>query len=352
MRRGGGPEPDRRAPGVALVNLGTPASPSAADVRRYLRQFLSDRRVVDLPRWWWLPLLHLVILRTRPRRSAGLYRTVWTSDGSPLLALTTGLANAVRERLTARLGAPVAVAVGMRYGSPAVADALDRLWQAGCRRILVLPLFPQYSATTTAAVYDAVGRWAAQRRDLPDLRLLRGYADHPAYVDALATTIATSRTSADGTARTLLLSFHGIPLRYERLGDPYRRECAATATALARRLGLAPGSWFVSFQSRFGREPWLRPATDDRLTRWGTARLAGLDVVCPGFAVDCLETLEEIAITGKHQFEDAGGRDFRYLPALNDCPEHAAAIAAIAAEQLAGWASEPTGKSESQVAPS
>lgn len=329
-------EPDAGPPpaGVALVNLGTPASPTTGAVRRYLRQFLSDRRVVDLPRWLWLPLLHGIILRTRPRRSAALYREVWSEQGSPLLALTTALADGVRQRLANRPGGPVAVAVGMRYGAPSVATALDRLWRSGCRRIVVLPLFPQYSATTTASVFDAVGQWTAARRDVPELRLVRGYAGHPAYLDALAATIREDREAAGSAAGRLLLSFHGIPLRYERLGDPYRRECAATAMGLAQRLELAPGRWFVAFQSRFGREPWLRPATDQQLVRWGTAGLEGLDVACPGFAVDCLETLEEIAATGRRQFEEAGGRGFRYLPALNHRPQHAAAIAAIAAEHL------------------
>lgn len=323
--------------GVLLANLGTPASPSTADVRRYLRQFLSDRRVVDLPRWWWLPLLHLVILRTRPRRSAELYRTVWTPAGSPLLALTSRLGDLVRERLR-RLG-PVEVEVGMRYGEPSVSRALDRLWAAGCRRVLVLPLFPQYSSTTTAAVADAVAAWAAGRRDLPELRFVRGYTDHPAYVDALARSVVEARRGDDGPRR-LLMSFHGIPVRYERDGDPYRRECAATAVAVARRIGSAPGEWFVAFQSRFGREPWIRPATDEVLLRWAKRGVAGVDVVCPGFAVDCLETLEEIATAGRRAFEAAGGRDFRYVPALNDDPAHADAVAAVVEPHLAGWLHE------------
>lgn len=336
MSRGAGPSGTAPA-GILLANLGTPASPSVADVRRYLRQFLSDRRVVDLPRWTWLPLLHLVILRTRPRRSAELYRTVWTAEGSPLLVLTSRLGDVLRDRLR-RLG-PVELEVGMRYGEPSVARALDRLWAAGCRRVLVLPLFPQYSSTTTAAVSDAVAAWAAGRRDLPELRFVRGYADHPAYVDALVRSIGEARRG-DDRPRRLLMSFHGIPVRYERTGDPYRRECAATAAAVARGLGCAPGEWFVAFQSRFGREPWIRPATDGVLLRWAERGVAGVDVVCPGFAVDCLETLEEIASTGRHAFETAGGRGFRYVPALNDGPAHAEALAAVAEPHLAGWVHE------------
>ncbi len=337
MSRGAGPSGTAPA-GVLLANLGTPASPSVADVRRYLRQFLSDRRVVDLPRWQWLPLLHLVILRTRPRRSAELYRTVWTADGSPLLVLTSRLGDLLRERLR-RLG-PVELEIGMRYGEPSVPRALDRLWTAGCRRMLVLPLFPQYSSTTTAAVSDAVAAWTAGRRDLPELRFVRGYSDHPSYVDALVRSVERAR-AGDGAPRRLLMSFHGIPVRYERDGDPYRRECAATAVSLARQLGCAPGEWFVAFQSRFGREPWIRPATDEVLLRWAGGGVAGVDVICPGFAVDCLETLEEIATAGRHAFEVAGGGGFRYVPALNDDPAHADALAAVAEQHLAGWLRAP-----------
>jgi ferrochelatase len=334
--------PPTTAPvGVLLANLGTPSAPSTADVRRYLRQFLSDRRVVDLPRWWWLPLLHLVILWTRPPRSAELYRSVWTDEGSPLLVLTRRLGDGLRSRL--RGVGSVELEVGMRYGSPSIASALDRLSAAGCRRIAVLPAFPQYSSTTTAAVVDAVAAWTAGRRDLPELRVVRGYADHPAYVDALARSVEHVRRS-DGGGRRLLMSFHGIPVRYERDGDPYRRECAATANALARRLGLAPGRWYVAFQSRFGREPWIGPATDAVLRRWAVSGVDGVDVVCPGFAVDCLETLEEIAATGRHDFEHAGGRGFRYVPALNDAPAHADALAAVLGPHLGGWLPTAAGR--------
>ena len=322
--------------GVALANLGSPAAPSPAAVRRYLRQFLGDRRVVDLPRWQWWLVLNLIILPLRPRRSARLYRRIWTDDGSPLHVYTRRLGDAVAEELASATGVEVPVAVGMRYGEPSIAGALRRLAGLGCTRMLVLPLYPQYSATTTGSVFDAVCGELRNWRRTPELRTIRSYHAHPAYLGAVADSVRAF-WSERGPGNRLLMSFHGLPVRHVRLGDPYAEECAATARAIAARLDLAPGRWHVAYQSRFGREPWLRPYLDQRLVRWAKRGIAETDVVFPGFATDCLETLEEVAITDRALFMAAGGRTLRIIPALNDSPGHAAAIAQIVLNHAVGW---------------
>lgn len=292
--------------------------------------------MVDLPRLpWWL-LLNLVILPLRPRRSARLYRTIWTDEGSPLLATTRRLAASLGTELHHRTGRDIPVGVGMRYGNPSVADALANLTARGCRRLLVLPLFPQYSATTTASALDAVAAALRLRRDLPSLRFVSSYADHAAYIDALAESVRTAWRNAPPGER-LLVSFHGLPQRYADEGDPYPAECEATAEALADRLELSRDRWMISYQSRFGRDPWLEPATDEVLSELGRRGVRAVDVICPGFAVDCLETLEEIALTGAEQFRKAGGGTLRYVPALNDAPAHATALAEIAVGEMQGW---------------
>jgi ferrochelatase len=332
--------PDRRPGrppfGVVLANLGSPEAPSAAAVRRYLREFLADPRVVDLPRWQWWPILHLIVLPLRPRRSARLYRRIWTPEGSPLLVASRRLGEALAARLASVAGAELPVAVGMRYGEPSLASALRRLDTAGCRRVLVLPLYPQYSATTTASVLDGVFDELKRRRRLPELRTVRSYHDHPAYLEAVAESVR-SFWREHGPSERLVMSFHGLPERYVRLGDPYPLECAATARALAARLELPPGRWHMAYQSRFGREAWLRPDLGERLERWARRGSSGVDVVFPGFATDCLETLEEVGITGRARFAAAGGGELRLVPALNDRPEHAAALAEIALDHARGW---------------
>ncbi len=322
--------------GVLLANLGTPDAPTAGALRRFLREFLSDRRVVDLPRpLWWL-VLNLAILPLRPRRSARLYRRIWTAEGSPLLAISRRQQRALERELGRRAGRPIPVSLGMRYGSPGVDAALGELERDGCDRVLLFPLYPQYSCSTTASTIDALAAALARRRDLPELRTVRSYHDHPGYVAALADSVRRSRESAGG-ARMLLVSFHGIPVRYAHEGDPYPEECARTAGLLAAELGLADDDWQLAFQSRFGREEWLGPATDQVLRSLGSQGATGVDVVCPGFAADCLETLEEIALTGREQFEEAGGTGFHYVPALNDRRVHVAALADIALAHMAGW---------------
>ncbi len=317
--------------GVLLSNLGTPDAPETPALRRYLREFLSDRRVIELPCWKWWPILNLFVLTTRPRRSAALYRAIWTPEGSPLLV--TG--RAVAAALARELALPVAL--GMRYGKPSIAAALDLLVAEGCDRVLLLPLYPQYAAATTASTFDAFFAALRARRDLPAARTVRDYHADAGYVAALASS-ARELWQREGPPRRLLISFHGIPRRYADAGDPYPRQCEATARLLARALGLGDGAWALAYQSRFGREEWLTPYTDETLRRWGGEGLDSADVICPGFAADCLETLEEIDVGNREVFRGAGGGRFRYVGALNARADHIAALAAIARRNLAGWA--------------
>jgi len=316
---------------VLIVNLGTPEAPTPAAVRRFLSEFLHDHRVVDLPRWLWCPLLHGAILPLRSPRVARKYAKIWVESannaGSPLRVHTQDLCEAIQARLP-----DARVAMAMRYGRPGIPETLRALREAGMRRLLVLPLYPQYSATTTASVLDAVGRELSRWENLPELRFVRDYHADPGWLEALATQIKRLRGESPG--EKLLLSFHGIPERFVRRGDPYPRECEASAAAIAQRLNLSSDAWRLSYQSRFGREPWLGPATVDVLRDWARAGIKRVDVACPGFAVDCLETLEEIAIENAAAFRAAGGEALRYLPALNADAAHADALAALIRRQL------------------
>jgi len=317
--------------GVLLVNLGTPDAPTPRALRPYLAEFLSDRRVIDYPRWLWWPILK-VILAIRPRRSAHAYARIWTEAGSPLRVLSEALATA----LQVELGDDIRVALAMRYGAPTVATKIAELQAAGVRRLLVLPMYPQYSATSTGSVIDAVADALKQLRWPPELRLVNDYHDDPAHIEALATRIERW-WQANGRGEKLLLSFHGIPERYVRLGDPYLAHCQATATRLRARLGLDETQLLLSFQSRVGREPWLQPYTDATVRRLAGEGIRHLDVACPGFAVDCLETLEEIAMQNRDFFLAVGGQELRYIPALNDSPEQVASLASIVHRHLQGW---------------
>ncbi|MGE3165727.1 MAG: ferrochelatase [Planctomycetota bacterium] len=324
------------AVGILLTNLGTPDAPTTPALRRYLREFLSDPRVIELPAWKWQPILNLFVLTRRPPRSAAAYRAVWTPAGSPLLVTARKQADALRQTLVERYGTPTRVALGMRYGNPSVGAALDELMLAGCRRVLLLPLYPQYSAATTASTVDALGAALARRRWIPEVRTVNQYLDEPLYIRALANSIRETWEKGGEPSR-LLLSFHGIPERYFRSGDPYHCQCHKTARRVAEELGLSPDRYLVTFQSRFGREPWLQPYTDETLAAWGRERLDSVDVVCPGFSADCLETLEEINVENRKIFLDAGGGRFRYIPALNDRPDHIAALSAVIDRHVQGW---------------
>ncbi|MFZ1827613.1 MAG: ferrochelatase [Candidatus Competibacteraceae bacterium] len=321
--------------GILLTNLGTPDAPTPSALRRYLAEFLWDSRVVEIPRLLWWLILHGVILRIRPARSAHKYQTIWTPDGSPLLAISRRQTAALAAILKQCCPGPVRVALGMRYGNPSIATALSELRTAGAQRLLVLPLYPQYSAATTASTFDAVAAELRTWRWLPELRFIMQYHDDPAYLGALATHLRRARVEQPG--ERLLFSFHGLPKRNLLAGDPYHCQCHKTARLVAERLGLAPEQWAVAFQSRFGRAEWLQPYTSALLTDWAQAGVKSVDVVCPGFAADCLETLEEIALENRQMFLDAGGERYRYLPALNDTPEHITALAGLIERQTAGW---------------
>lgn len=315
--------------GVLLVNLGTPDAPTAPALRRYLAEFLTDPDVVTLPRFLWLPLLYLVVLRTRPAKSAEAYARIWTPDGSPLLINSRALA----EKLGRALGDSTALALGMRYGNPSIASALTELKQAGITRLLVLPLYPQYAAATTASTFRAVSKtldgmaWAPERVDLHD------YHHDPAYLDALAASVR-EHWAAKGRSAKLLISFHGIPKQVSDAGDPYAGQCRTTAAALAQRLGLTDGEWQCVFQSRFGAAEWLKPYTEDALRECAARGQKKVDVLCPGFAADCLETLEEIALRYAESFHRAGGESLSYIPALNARDDHVQALAGLARAKL------------------
>jgi ferrochelatase len=321
----------RTKTGVLLVNLGTPDAPTPAAIRRYLREFLSDRRVVELPRALWLPLLYGFILPFRPYKLAKAYDSVWGERGSPLLAVSRLQAQALQSSL----GDDVPVALGMTYGSPSINDALRELEQTGARRIVVLPLYPQYSGTTTAAVIDALFRSLATQRRVPELHTINDYHAHPQYISALADSVRV-HWQRQGTGDHLLMSFHSIPQRYVDQGDPYGDQCQRSAELLAQALQLAPERWSISFQSRLGAQPWLKPYTDKVLPILAKRGIKNLDVICPGFSADCLETLEEVAIRYREDFLAAGGADMRYIAALNAEPAHIQMMRSLLAPALSG----------------
>ncbi len=316
--------------GILLTNLGTPNAPTTSALRRYLGQFLSDPRVIELPRWFWYPLLHGVILNTRPAKSAAAYREVWTDDGSPLLVIARQQQQALQKALDTddKVLSPVHVALGMRYGQPSIAQALDELAAHHCRQIIVLPLYPQYAAATVASTFDAVADALRTHRWLPDLRFISHYHDHPLYIHALAETVR-QHFAQQGQPQKLLFSFHGVPKSTLLAGDPYHCQCRKTARLVAEALALEPDRWAVSFQSRFGREEWLQPYTIELLGEWGRQKLPSVAVMCPGFSADCLETIEEIGGENKEAFQHAGGGDFHYLPALNTHEAHISLLVSL-----------------------
>jgi ferrochelatase len=323
---------------VLLCNLGTPDAATAPAVRRYLAQFLGDHRVVEIPRALWMVILHGIILRVRPAKSAAKYATVWTPEGSPLAVWTAKQATLLRGWL-GEAGHGVLVRHAMRYGNPSIESQLDALKAEGATRILILPLYPQYSATTTASVFDAVYTWAAKTRNVPELRFVNRYHDHPGYIDALARTIE-SHWKTNGRPDQLVMSFHGVPERTLHLGDPYHCEARKTGRLLAERLGLREDHYRVTFQSRFGKAKWLEPYTQPTIEALGAAGTRRVDVVCPGFTSDCLETLEEINMEVREAFLHAGGQEFHYIPCLNDNNHWITALSHVAQQHLAGWPTE------------
>jgi len=303
--------------GVLLVNLGTPDAPTPAALRMYLKQFLGDPRVVEANRLIWWFALNVVILNIRPKKSAHAYQTVWTDEGSPLLVIS----KQQQQALQSKLGDEALVELAMTYGNPSIEQGLNKLREQGCNHLFILPLYPQYSGSTTAAVTDQVFDVFKSWRRVPNVRVLSAYHDEPAYIDALANSVR-EHWDKQGKAEKLMMSFHGIPKRYANNGDPYQLHCQQTAQLLADNLGLKGDAWMLTFQSIFGREEWLQPYTASQLKTWGAEGIKDVDVICPGFAADCLETLEEITVENKGYFIEAGGKDLRYIPALNDRDDH------------------------------
>jgi len=320
---------------VLLVNLGTPEAPTAPALRRYLREFLSDPRVVEIPKLVWWPILHGIILRTRPAKSAAKYASVWLPEGSPLLVWSEKQANLLGGYLGER-GHRVIVRTAMRYGEPSIARVMDELRAQDVTRVLILPLYPQYAGATTGSVSDAVLAWACQARRMPDLRFIGEYHDEPAYIQALAQRV-TDHWQTHGRGERLVLSFHGIPHRSLLLGDPYHCQCQKTARLLGERLNLGEDQLVVTFQSRFGKAKWLEPYTEPTLRALAAQGVQRVDVMCPGFTADCLETLEEIAQEAREAFLHAGGKQFEYIPCLNDRPDWIRALADLAERHLQGW---------------
>ncbi len=327
--------------GVLLTNVGSPDAPTGAALRPYLAQFLGDDRVIEYSNLYWKPLLHGVILNTRPWRSARLYERIWSEDGSPLLAILRRQAAALQAELADQLpDTPLVVAYGLRYGEPSIAAGLRELERANVRRVLVIPLFPHYSATTTATSLDAVFDELKSWRWVPELRTVNHYHDHPLYIQAIAASIR-AQWAKTGTPERLLMSFHGIPRDYFLKGDPYYCECQKSARLVAEALKLPDGMWAATFQSRFGPTEWLQPYTDKTLEAWGAEGLRHVDAICPGFSADCLETVDEIGHEGRLSFQEAGGGTLNYIPALNDHPDHIALLASLATTYLGGWLEPP-----------
>lgn len=328
--------PERTA--VLLINLGTPESATPSAVRQYLKQFLWDRRVVEFPRPLWWPILNGIILNLRPKKSAQKYATIWTPEGSPLKVHTEKQTKLLRGFL-GETGKRLVVDYAMRYGQPSIAATLSKLKAAGCTRILLLPLYPQYAASTTATAFDEAFAWAAQTRNQPEIRMLRSFADDTGYIAALAASVREHwmAVGQPGESYRLLMSFHGVPRATLEQGDPYHCECQKTGRLLAEALSLPPDKYQIAFQSRFGRTEWLQPYTAPTLSDLGKQRTERVDVICPGFASDCLETLEEIAIEGKASFLQSGGGAFHYIPCLNERDDWIHALARLAIQHLQGW---------------
>jgi len=331
--------------GVLLVNLGTPDAPTPAAVRRYLAEFLWDPRVVQIPRpIWWL-ILHLAVLRIRPAKSAAKYAKIWKPDGSPLRIYHDRQVQLLRGYLGERYKTPVPVAGAMRYGKPTVAEGMAELLAKGCTRVLVIPMYPQYAASTTASVNDALQRALRKSRPAPEIRFVNDFHDHKAYAKAIAKNV-NDYWLKHGRPDRLLMSFHGLPRRSVERGDPYQKQCLESARLIATELGWNDARTLVTFQSRFGAQEWIQPYTDATLTTLGREGVGRVDVICPGFATDCLETLEEIAIENRDAFLKAGGKDFHYIPTTNDTPSWMTALTILAMEKLSGWVERVEPKKE------
>lgn len=339
MKYKGNPDYKHDSPsciGVLITNLGTPDAPTPVALRKYLAEFLSDPRIIEVPKPIWWCILHGVILRTRPKKSAEAYEKVWTENGSPLLDISLKQLAAIKTSLQNKTDLPVKVELAMRYGNPSIKSGLEKLREANAKHLLILPLYPQYSATTTASTFDALAKELTQWRWLPELRMVNHYHDNDAYIEALANSIE-QHWQINPKPEKLLFSFHGLPKHYFLAGDPYHCECHKTARLVAEKLELDDGEWQVTFQSRFGPREWLKPYTDVTLKELAKKGTKSVNIVCPGFSADCLETIEEINIQNREFFTEAGGEQFSYIPALNDKPEHIELLSSIICQHLQGW---------------
>ena len=321
--------------GVLLINLGTPDAPTASAVRTYLAEFLADPRVVEIPKLVWMLILHGIILRIRPAKSAALYKQVWTDAGSPLLDISERQQAKLASQLQAE-GHDVSVHLAMRYGSPSIESVTQNMLEKGVRQLLVLPLYPQYSGATNGSTFDALGEVLRKTRWIPDVRFISHYHDFTPYIDAVAGSI-TEHWATHGRADKLIFTYHGIPKRYLTAGDPYHCECYKTSRLVAEKLGLGKEEYMVTFQSRFGREEWLQPYTDHTLKSLPEQGVKSVQMICPGFSADCLETIEEIGIENRDYFLEAGGKRYEYIAALNAQPEHIAALESLIEKNLGGW---------------
>lgn len=335
--------------GVLVTNLGTPQAPTKQALKIYLKEFLSDPRVVEVPRLIWWFILNLVILNIRPKRSAHAYQTVWTDEGSPLMIHTKNQADKIRKSLHQQYGDDVIVKFAMRYGHPAINEVIDKMLQEGVTKLLVLPLYPQYSASTTASTFDAIAADFTQRRRLPDFRFISHYHDFPPYIKALGDKVKAHWQQHE-QADLLILSYHGVPQRYLDNGDPYHCECYKTSRLVAEYLGLDKNKVKTTFQSRFGREPWLKPYTDHTLQALPKEGIKSVQIMCPGFSADCLETIEEICIENRDYFLEAGGERYEYIEALNSDDQHIDALVELINNNLQGWAVNQENVDQQQLA--
>ena len=326
--------------GILLINLGTPDAPTPSAVRNYLKEFLGDPRVVEMPRALWWLILNGIILNTRPKKSAAKYASIWLKEGSPLRVYTEKQTTLLSGYLSQRTKAPFVVMHAMCYANPSIPNVLRKLKEQNCQRILVVPMYPQYAASTTATVCDIVFEEMLQIRNTPALRTIKHFHDHPGYIKALANNI-NDYWMKNGRPEKLLMSFHGLPKSMLDKGDPYHCECQKTARLLAQQLGLKPEQYAVTFQSRLGRQEWLKPYTNATLKELGKQKLKRIDITCPGFVADCLETLEEIALEGKQEFQHAGGGEYHYIPCLNDRNDWIHALTDLVLDNLQGWLIEP-----------
>jgi protoporphyrin/coproporphyrin ferrochelatase len=332
---------------VLLCNLGTPDEPTAPAVRRYLAEFLGDHRVVEIPRLIWMAILHGIILRIRPAKSAAKYATIWTPEGSPLKIWTSKQAQALQDAFNTQEEA-VTVRYAMSYGNPSITHQLDALKSEGFTRVLILPAYPQYSGTTTASVFDSVYRWGLRSRLLPEFRFINHYHDHPAYIQALAERVR-AHWALNGQPEKLVMSFHGVPERTLKLGDPYHCECYKTARLLGEALGITKAQYMVTFQSRFGKAKWLEPYTEPTLISLAQQGVKRIDLICPGFTSDCLETLEEISQEAQEAYLHAGGEIFHYIPCLNDSETWVQGMYELCKSHMGGWPMQATDSGQLKI---